>query len=389
MKAEGRRQKAEGGGRQFLTRWLLAGIVFLWSCLQAEAHDTPNSVVLLDFYRDGVAMELTLPRDELATASGLRLAGVPPVAVTGLRGYLLGHLRVVAPDGREWRVELRGLTALLNQPRPDVVARLWAQPPPDAPLRQFTLDYGVICRETPGHAALVSVRNDWNGAVFSGQPKLLGVVQFAAAALVVDRTHGSFWRGFGAVVALGMRHIAGGLDHLLFLFVLLLPAPLLAAGSRWGNFRGLRGSFAKLLKSVTAFTAGNSLTLIAGGMGGLRLPQRPVEVLIAVSILVTAVHAVRPWFAGREVWVAGGFGLVHGLAFADSIAAFGFSPWYMAMTILGFNLGVELMQGALVLAAVPPLMLVSRTPYYPAVRTVGGALAGLAAAGWIVTRLRG
>lgn len=374
-------------------KWLSAGWIFLFCSVRAWAHSVPNSVVMLDFYRDEVAMELTLTMSELAAAAGLPLMDDPPEAATRYKAelgdYLRGHLRAVAPDGRAWTAEVRRIEVALNQTQPDVVARLWMTPPAGALSRRFILDYEVICRELPGHAALVSVRNDWNGAVFSGQPKLLGVAQRSAPSLTVDRSRGSFWQGFDAVLTLGMRHIAGGGDHLLFLFVLLLPAPLLAAGSRWGNFRGVKGSFGQLLKVVTAFTVGHSLTLILGGFGEMRLPQKPVEILIAGSILVTAVHAIRPWFAGREVWVAGGFGLVHGLAFADSIAAFGFSPWYMALTILGFNLGVELMQATLVITAVPPLMLLSRSRFYAPARVVGAALAGGAALVWIGERVRG
>ena len=184
-----------------------------------------------------------------------------------------------------------------------------------------------------------------------------------------------------------MQHIAGGLDHLLFLFVLLLPAPLLPAGKRWGAFRGLRGSFGQLLKIVTAFTLGHSLTLLIGGLGWLRLPQKPVEILIAVSILVSAIHAIRPIFAGKEPWVAGGFGLVHGLAFSTSIAQFGFSTWSLLMTILGFNLGIELMQLAIVLLVVPTLILLSRSGRYAPVRLAGATLAALAALTWIGARV--
>ncbi len=381
-----------GGKLSGMKRFFVTGVLVLSFGVRAWAHSTPNSVVFLDFYRDAVAVELTLPMNELETAAGVPLLAAPQDAVArrgaALRDYVLARLHAAAPDGRPWTVEVRGMAAVLNQAQPDVDVRVWMQPPPGAPLRRFVLDYSVICREAPSHAALVSVRNDWNSAIFSGQPKLLGVVQYTAATLVVDRTHGSFWQGFGSVVGLGMRHIAGGGDHLLFLFVLLLPAPLRAAGGRWTTFRGLKGSVGQLLKIVTAFTVGHSLTLIAGGLGGLRLPGRPVEVLIAVSILVTAVHAMRPWFAGREVFVAGGFGLVHGLAFADSIAPFGFSPWHMAMTILGFNLGVELMQAALVLTAVPPLILLSGSRYYVMVRMTGAALAGGAALVWIGERVR-
>ena len=114
-----------------------------------------------------------------------------------------------------------------------------------------------------------------------------------------------------------------------------------------------------------------------------------VEVLIAVSILVPAVHAVRPVFDGKEAYVAGGFGLVHGLAFATMIAGYGIDPLHMALTIFGFNLGIEVMQLAIVVATVPWLLLLARTEWYRVLRLGGSLLAGVAALSWIGERAFG
>ena len=195
--------------------------------------------------------------------------------------------------------------------------------------------------------------------------------------------------GYIGMVKLGMRHIAEGTDHLLFLLVLLLPAPLVAAGGRWGRYRGARVGAVRLLRIVTAFTLGHSLTLALGATGAIRAPVAIVEVLIAVSILVSAVHAIRPIFPGREAVVAGGFGLVHGLAFATTIAGFGIDAWHTALTVLGFNVGIELMQLVIVLVTVPWLFVLGRTRGYAWLRAGGGVLAGIAATGWIGERAFG
>lgn len=369
----------------------------LLRALPAAAHPMPYTAVLLDFDRDSVDAELILPLQELQLGFGKPLLAAPEQVIPkdgpALKNYLLAHVHPAAPDGRPWTVEVSGIEVKLADSPVDLVARLTLRPPAGAPLRKFTLNYDVIVHQVLSHKAFVFVRNDWNDARFRPtdrlppMPEAVGLIRYLVYSVPIDRTQGSFWRGFGSVMTLGMSHIAGGLDHLLFLFVLLLPAPLLAAGNRWGGFRGLKPSFVQLLKIVTAFTIGHSLTLIIGGFGWLRLPQRPVEILIAVSILVSGVHALRPWFAGREAWVAGGFGLIHGLAFSSSIAEFGFSPWHMAMTILGFNLGIELMQLAVVVTIVPTLILLSRSQSYAPVRITGAALAGAAALFWIGARV--
>ena len=89
----------------------------------------------------------------------------------------------------------------------------------------------------------------------------------------------------------------------------------------------------------------------------MTLPPAPVEVAIAVSILVSAMHALRPLFPGKEAWVAGGFGLIHGAAFASVIAEQSFDAWHRTLAMLGFNGGIEIMQLAVVAAVLPALLL--------------------------------
>ncbi len=200
---------------------------------------------------------------------------------------------------------------------------------------------------------------------------------------------GTWWSGLqlASLFHLGMRHIAEGTDHLLFLLVLLLPAPLLAAGTRWDRPAGVRQSLLHILGIVTAFTLGHSLTLSLAAMEVVQVPERPIEVLIAVSILVSAVHALRPLFPGREAWIAGFFGLIHGLAFAATLSRLGLARWDRVAGILAFNLGIETMQMLIVAVVLPSLLLLSRTRAYPVVRSGGAIVAGSAALGWIVERL--
>jgi HupE / UreJ protein len=195
--------------------------------------------------------------------------------------------------------------------------------------------------------------------------------------------------GFSSMFRLGMRHIAEGTDHLLFLLALLLPAPVLVIGSRWAGFAGARQGALQILKIVTAFTVGHSITLALAALWLLRVPSRPVEVLIAASILVSAVHALRPLFPGREAGVAAFFGLIHGLAFAATMGDLGLGSWGRVGNLLAFNLGIETMQLIAVAAIMPSLVLMSRTKMYPLVRAGGALFAGFASLGWIADRLFG
>jgi hypothetical protein len=193
--------------------------------------------------------------------------------------------------------------------------------------------------------------------------------------------------GFGSLFRLGMRHIGEGTDHLLFLLALLLPAPLMVSGSRWAGFAGVRSSVLRILKIVTAFTIGHSISLALAAFGIVRVPGRPIEVLIAVSILVSAIHALRPLFPGKEARIAAFFGLIHGLAFAATLTELGLGRWERVGGIMAFNLGIETMQMVVVAATMPSLVLMSRTRAYPVLRIGGALFAGVASTGWIAERL--
>ncbi len=195
--------------------------------------------------------------------------------------------------------------------------------------------------------------------------------------------------GLPSLFQMGVRHIAEGVDHLLFLFVLLLAAPVVAAGSRWAETVNVRNTLLRILKIVTAFTIGHSITLALAAFGAVSLPPRPIEVLIAVSILVSALHALRPIFPGKEAGIAAFFGLIHGLAFASTLNELGLGRWERLAGILAFNLGIEAMQMAVVVMVLPSLILMSRTVAYSRLRVCGALFAVIVSLAWIVERAAG
>jgi hypothetical protein len=376
--------------------------------LVASAHPLPGSAVLLDFEEQAVQAELRLPLADLEigfthdredpAALVEHLGPIPftsaparviPAYGAELGRYIVRHVRPVAFDGRPWAVTVEDLSLDTAQSPLDVVAHLRLSPPAGVSAGRFTLNYDVITHEVLTHEALVSVRSDWNNGVMSNAPELVGRIRWVVKAVAIDRPAGSGWAGFRAALRLGMDHIAEGTDHLMFLLTLLLPAPLLASGGRWARAGGNRRTLKRLAAIVSAFTIGHTITLVAGAQGWLSLPQAPIEVAIAVSILVSAVHAWRPIFPGRESWVAAGFGLVHGASFASVIAAQRFDAWHRVVAMFGFNLGIEVMQVAVVAAALPCLLLMCSLPVYRFVRDAGAAFAGLAALGWVLERTVG
>jgi hydrogenase/urease accessory protein HupE len=171
---------------------------------------------------------------------------------------------------------------------------------------------------------------------------------------------------------LGMEHILTGYDHLLFL------AGLLLGGGGW----------LPLLKIVTAFTLAHSLTLGLATLGLASVPARVVEPLIAASIVWVAIENLVRREQGSRRWMIGfGFGLIHGLAFAEALQPLALPPWPLARALLGFNLGVEAGQALVIGLAVPLALLARRAPWQPlAARGVSLAVA-LIGIVWLVERL--
>jgi hydrogenase/urease accessory protein HupE len=146
-------------------------------------------------------------------------------------------------------------------------------------------------------------------------------------------------RLLGAYVLHGIRHIAFGPDHLLFVFGLLLIVK-----NRW-----------MLVKTITSFTVAHSITLAVATFGWAEVPVAPVEATIALSIFFLGPEIVRSWrgessFTIRHPWVvAFVFGLLHGFGFSTALTSAGLPRAELPGALLGFNVGVEIGQLGFVL----------------------------------------
>jgi hypothetical protein len=144
----------------------------------------------------------------------------------------------------------------------------------------------------------------------------------------------------GGYFRIGIEHILGGVDHLLFVLGLLV-----LVGRR----------FLMLLKTITAFTLAHSLTLGLATLGAVRAPRAPLNAAIALSILFLGVEIARQGRGSTSAtierpWLAAfAFGLLHGLAFASGLRTLGLSTHDLVLALLLFNLGVEAGQLAFVL----------------------------------------
>jgi hypothetical protein len=374
-------------------RFLGPAFVLLMACLPrtAAAHDVRGSAIYLDLGRSAVGIELHLPVRQLLLALD-RAPRVPPAALAempSIQEYVRNHLHATSRDGSAMTLVIEHIVAQKGGDDDELVFTGKLLPVGAADVRQFALQFDAILHQVVTHNAYVFLRRDiWHGAL-GDKPELLGMLHWQRKQLSVERAGGSAWRGIAAAFTLGTHHIAEGTDHLLFLLMLLLPAPLYSSARAWGKPRTAKQSALAIVKLVSAFTLGHSLTLIAGALRGAALPVQPVECLIAASIVFSGAHALRPVFPGREVFVAAAFGLVHGFAFASALSDFGFDTTSLAVTLLGFNLGIEAMQLAVVLLVMPWLTLASQHKSYAWLRVIGASFGISAGLSWIAQRALG
>jgi hypothetical protein len=369
---------------------LVALVALLFTSLCARAHDVRGTAIYVDLGENVAALELQLPPAQLALAGPELAATLAPhnENFEAVKAYVLRHLQAETPNGRPFSVTVTDAARVRVDDGDVLLVHATLRAPEGENARRFELAYDGILHRIATHEVYVFVRRDLQTGKLDGKPELAGMLHYEEERIEIDRRFGSFATAFVTTFRLGARHISEGTDHLLFLFTLLLPAGLIARNRRWAGPDRAAQSVRQTIKIVTAFTVGHSLTLLLSAVYGA-LNSTKVEVLIAVSIFVSAVHALFPIFPRREALIAGGFGLVHGLAIASALSGMGLDGATLTCSLLGFNVGIEAAQLAIILVTLPWLLLLSQSEHYSLFRVPAALASATAASGWILERALG
>lgn len=188
--------------------------------------------------------------------------------------------------------------------------------------------------------------------------------------------------------AQGIWHIVIGLDHLLFLATLIVPIALRRSASSELSLNGIGRNTVEIIKVVTAFTVAHSVTLVLASLGLVNVPMGIVEWVIACSVVLGALLALSAKLDRWRWMLALGFGFIHGFGFASVLSdILQPSSNVLILSILSFNLGVEIGQLLLVIAIMPVLLFLQR---YKAIQTYGvsTAMTVIALVGliWVIDR---
>ncbi len=360
----------------------------------AAAHEPDKSVIYLDIFANGqIEGEVQLPATIVAEEFGFDLMfegnSEQDIAETRdtMAPYVAEHLRFTGVDDANIDFAMTD-TELLETESGEFAVYNFELEGETADTRVFNLTYDGLMEEVDGHDAFVVIRTDFGGGQFNNEGNFLDILDAGNTSLDIDLDDSSVWKGFVGTVELGVEHILIGTDHILFVLVLLLPSVVLFnAARRWEPGTSFRSSLWRVLKIVSFFTLAHSITLTLGGLGILELPSKLVETIIALSIIAAALHNLRPVFANKEWVVAFAFGLFHGLGFAGLLSDLGLGQGQRVLSLLGFNLGVELGQMFIILLTFPILFVLRRTTAYLPLMRAGSVLLALIAAVWAVERI--
>jgi HupE / UreJ protein len=229
----------------------------------------------------------------------------------------------------------------------------------------LTIDYRLFADIDPQHRGLLNF-------VEAGESRSV-VFSVDTPERVVGGDSGGPLAQFATYVHEGVWHIWLGFDHILFLLSLLLPAVLVRRDGQWQPKGSFKSAFIEVAKVVTAFTLAHSITLSLAALGVVSLPSRWVESAIALSVVLAALNNLFPVVShGR--WIAAfAFGLLHGFGFAGALRDLGLPTGSLALSLAGFNVGVELGQLAIVVAFLPIAYALRRTWSYRRLILAGGS----------------
>jgi HupE / UreJ protein len=358
-------------------------LVLLLSGQLAQAHIASNGFLTLELQGSQVSgsIELAIRDGELAVGldhdgNGKVTWGELKSSEAALQNYVRGHLRLA---GGEEPCHI-GFGPVEVNDRVDG-SYLWLPLTGECrgALKRLFIDYTLLEAEDPSHRGLLTLTA--NGTTQTG------VLGGTAGGRQFELNHVSSWSAFVEYLRAGIWHIWSGIDHLLFLLSLLLPAVLVRQKNRWDAVPFAAPAFINIVKVVTAFTLAHSITLALAAFDVIRLPSRITESVIAASIIIAALNNVFPRITEGRWRIAFAFGLLHGFGFASVLGEMGLPKGARLVSLVGFNLGVEAGQLAVVLAVMPLAYLLRATSFYRrGVMPWGSsAIAGLALF-WLVQR---
>lgn len=371
-----------------MKRIIVLAVFMLFFLVPASSygHRPDRSLIYLRIYEtEGIEGRFELNVNELNDVLGCNLKVNPSIADVRvyedkIRQYILDHAAFSSAYGKHKIIFTDEIGKLFMQYgsfiqfhfRLDNVEKI-----PD----EMQVTYSVFLEENTSHVNVLGVEYNWKAGLINNESVIALDFSQGNATKTLSLTDKSLFKGFMAMVRQGVWHIWIGLDHILFLVALILPSVVrrkredenMVEGGKKSKYKMLgwepvpkfKPAFWYILKVVTFFTIAHTITLSLAALDIVNLSSRWVESIIALSIGLAAYHNISPVFKGREWVIAFVFGLFHGFGFASVLSDLGFKGEYLSLSLLGFNIGVELGQVVIIALIFPLLYIIRKTKAYP------------------------
>ncbi|RAI91426.1 hydrogenase/urease accessory protein HupE [Algoriphagus yeomjeoni] len=379
-------------------------VFFTLSVLRVEAHRPNQNYIYLSIYEGQMDCRVELKKSDIKEVFNYDFAhGAIPdknnPKVQAIIKYLTDHLQFNSVNG-DHALTFTEL-GLLQLKDDDFLLFNFKVENMDTVPSELEVYDQIFVEELSSHESLLHIERNWKTGVLANESLPSLIFGTSNPNQTLDIEEGSVLTGFLAMVKSGVYHIWIGLDHILFLIALLIPSVIVYRpkdpkrrwlGIKYTDFepeKSFKIALISVVKIITIFTLAHSVTLSLAALELVNLPSRLVESIIAISIGMAAFHNIVPFLNKKEWLIILIFGLFHGFGFASVLAEQSRGGEYLVYSLVGFNIGVELGQLAIILIAFPILFLLSRVKLYYII-VVGFSLLLIAISTyWIIERAFG
>ncbi|MEO0425278.1 MAG: HupE/UreJ family protein [Pseudomonadota bacterium] len=362
----------------------------------SHGHALGQGYIFLNVGLDRLHGELQITLDDLdkafdldADGDGKFSEGEAQTRIDEILAYIESRVAIGTPEG-DYTIDWTGYE-YRRYPEGKYLAYLYEVRDPGAVPDVLRLRYDLLFDVDDRHRGFLVIPTNAKGkGVDTGEETTLSFSPDQNER-TIDVTALSPWTSLVTFIGSGIWHIWIGIDHILFLLALILPAVLLRREPEgWAPVHDFGPALWNVVKIVSLFTLAHTITLSLAALDVVRLPSRFVESVIAASVVVAAVNNLFPVLHKRMGLLVFGFGLFHGFGFASVLAEKIQNRSNIVIDLLGFNIGVEIGQVAVILVIFPVLFALRGTAaYLRFLFPVGSAVIGLLALGWLVERAFG
>jgi hydrogenase/urease accessory protein HupE len=315
------------------------------------AHGLPDIKVKIVPQRDrSYLMDINVPKEDFVTATAINDSEIN-IENVKIKKYFVDHINFEFANNAPIDIELFNVEnekVALTPAFPEHESLNWTLRiiPKTAPTNfDYKLKFDAIFKEVTSTQALIAIHSPLSTEELNSV-KIIKVDNNSVDPIVVQYSLQDTIKDYLGIVSLGFTHILFGFDHLLFLIIILIP-------TLRTNEKGISNYFWNSAKLIGFFTIGHTISLCIATFGYNPFNPKIIEVLIVITILFCAFSSIFNRFQNHKAWIMLIFGLIHGFAFSESLSKLALSSWQLFLSVLSFNMGIEIIQLTIVAVCVP------------------------------------